>query len=338
MQIVGLKMDYEFSDLVKRLVQVGQINDTDVQALRNAVWTDAEISVDMIDALFMLNDRCAPTSPEWIDFFVQAAEHVLLHQTPPPGFLDTDGARWLKSRIDREGRVASIGEIELLVSILEGAENAPDSLRTYALAQIEATITSGVGPTRVGGPIRPNCVDEVEVRLLRRLIFAGGGEGAVIVGTQEADMLFRIKDAVLRSANAAGWLQLFVQGVANHLMAHSDYRPLSREEAIRLNAEMEINTPSIAGFFNRMLPSEMLGRGTILDAFKAVFPREEDAFAKSPIVDSRRLMTTDEAAWLKTHIALDGETDPFEKALMTFIIDEMGRLPAPLADLNRRRA
>lgn len=331
-------MDYEFSDLVRRLVQVGQISDNDLQALRDAVWTDAEISVDMIDALFILNDRCGPTSAAWIDFFVEAAAHVLLHQTPPPGFLDADGARWLQSRTDREGRVASIGEIELIVSILENAENAPDSLKTYALAQIEATITSGVGPTRDGGSIRPNCIDEVEVRLLRRLIFAGGGEDAVIVGVQEADMLFRIKDAVLRSGNATGWLQLFVQGVANHLMAHSDYRPLSREEAIRLNAEMEINTPSIAGFFNRMLPGEMLGRGTILDAFKAVFPREDDAFSKSPAFDSRRLMTADEAAWLKTHIALDGQTDPFEKALMTFIIDEMGSLPAPLADLNRRRA
>ena len=338
MQIVGHTMDYEFSDLVKRLVQVGRISDADVLALRDAVWTDAEISIDMVDALFMLNDRCAPTSPAWIDFFVEATEHVLLQQTPPPGFLDTDGARWLQSRIDREGRVASIGEIELLVSILENAENAPDSLKTYALAQIEATIVSGVGPTRVGGSIRPNCIDEMEVHLLRRLIFASGGEGTVIVGAQEADMLFRIKDSVLRSGNAAGWLQLFVQGVANHLMAHSDYRPLSREEAIRLNAEMEITTPSIAAFFNRMLPSEMLGRGTILDAFKAVFPREDDVFAKSPALDSRRLMTADEAAWLKTHIALDGETDPFEKALMTFIIDEMGSLPASLADLNRRRA
>lgn len=331
-------MDYELSDLVKRLVQAGHVSDSDVLVLRDAVWTDADISIDVVDALFMVNDRCAPSSPAWIDFFIEAVEHVLLHQTPPPGFLDEDGARWLQSKIDRDGRVASIGEIELLVSILESAENAPDALKSYALAQIEATITSGVGPTRDGGSIRPNCVDEAEVNLLRRLIFAGGGEGAVIVGAQEADMLFRIKDAALRSHNASGWLPLFVQGVGNHLMAHSDYRPLTREEAIRLNAEMDINTPSVAGFFRRMIPSEMLGRGTILDVFKTVFPREEDVFSISPIVDSKRQLTAGEAAWLKTHIASDGETDPFEKALMTFIIDEIGNLPAPLADLNRRRA
>ena len=334
----GSHMNFELSDLVKRLVQAGEVNDRDVLLLRDAVWGDEGISFDVIDALFMINDRCAPTLPVWIDFFIEAIEHALLHQTPPPGFLDEDGARWLRAKIDRDGQLATTGEIELLVSILEHAENAPESLKAYALAQIEATVRSGVGPTRDTASLRPNCVDDVEVQLLRRLIFAGGGEGAVIVGTQEADMLFRIKDATLHAQNAHGWLQLFVQAVGNHLLAHSDYRPLSREAALRLNAEMEINTPSVAGFFRRMLPAAMLGRGTILDAFITVFPREDDAFASSPAPDPKRLMTADEAAWLKVHIAMDGETDVFEKALMTFIIDEMGSLPAPLADLNRRRA
>ncbi len=288
--------------------------------------------------MFLVNDRCAPGSPRWIGFFIEAVEHALLNQTPPPGFIGEDGARWLQDKIDRDGRVATLGEIELLVSVLEHAENAPESLKAYALAQIEATIKSGIGPTRAPGPVRPNCVDDAEVQLLRRLIFAGGGEGAIIVGAQEADMLFRIKDAALDGQNTPGWLQLFVQGVGNHLMAHSDYRPLSREEATRLNAEMEDNAPSVAGFFRRMLPSDMFGRGTILDAFKSVFPHEDELFARSVSAGSDAALTAVEAAWLKTHIAADGETDPFEKALMTFLLDEVGNVPAPLADLGRRRA
>jgi hypothetical protein len=331
-------MNREIGNLAARLIGTGQVGDGDVLALREAVWRGDVISLETLDALFLVNDRCAPGSPRWIGFFVEAVEHALLNQIPPPGFIGEDGARWLQDKIDRDGRVATLGEIELLVSVLEHAENAPDFLKAYALAQIEATIKSGIGPTRAPGPVRPNCVDDAEVQLLRRLIFAGGGEGAIIVGAQEADMLFRIKDVALGGQNAAGWLQLFVQGVGNHLLAHSDYRPLSREEAARLNAEMETSTPSIARFFSRMLPGDMFGRGTILDAFKSVFPDDEELFARPVAAGGQSLLTAAEAAWLKTHIAADAETDSFEKALMTFILDEVGNVPAPLVDLGRRRA
>lgn len=190
----------------------------------------------------------------------------------------------------------------------------------------------------VGRLVQAGEVSDGDVLALRRLIFAGGGEGASIVGAREADMLFRIKDATLRGDNAPGWLPLFVQGVGNHLMAHSNYRPLSREDAIRLNAEMDMGAPSLAGFFHRMIPGEMLGCGTILDAFKQIFPREEDVFAKSISPDEGRELSAEEAIWLKMHIASDSHTDQFEKALLTFIIDEIGHAPAMLADLSRRRA
>lgn len=329
-------MDREVSGLVQRVLAAGQIVDADVLSLRDLAWRQEAISFDMLDALFQLSDRCTPLTPAWSEFFVEIFEHALLRQTPPPGFLGEDGARWLRARIDGQGMVASLSEVELLVSLVEHAENAPEWLKAYALAQVEATIVSGIGPTRKGGSLRPNCVDEAEVQLLRRLIFGGGGEGAIIVGPQEADMLFRIKDATLGGDNAPGWLKLFVQGVGNHLLSHSGYRPLAQEEALRLNAEMARNTPSIAGFFGRMLPSAMLGRGTIVAAFKAVFPDGEDGPAPKAAAPDE--LSPSEAAWLKRHIAADGETDPYEKALLTFILDEAGQVPVPIAEQDRQRA
>ena len=331
-------MNTEISSLAAQLIQAGRVEDSDVLSLRTLVWRDDNTGFDTLDALFLVNDRCAPRSKAWIDFFIEVIGDVLLHQTPPAGFLDEHGADWLRSRIDRSGSIATIGEIELLVALLENAENAPLSLKPYALAQIEATIVSGLGPTRDAGVVRPNCVDEAEVCLLRRLIFASGGEDAAIVGSQEADMLFRIKDATLGSENAPGWLTLFVQGVGNHLLAHSDYRPLSREEALHLNAVMESNTPSIARFFSRMLPGDMFGRGTIIDAFKSVFPAEHDLLSGLASIGPRSDLSAAEAAWLKKHIAADGLTDPFEKALMTFLLDEVGHMPAMLSEPLRRTA
>jgi hypothetical protein len=330
------EMDHELTELLTRLVQVGNVSENDVLELRDAVWTDEPISQPLVDSLFSVNDHCKTYSASWTDFLIEVVEHYLLHQKPPEGFIDDAGSAWLRARVDKNGRVTSQTEIELLVSVLETAENAPESLKNYALTQIEATIAFGEGPTRSGDMVRPNCVDDAEVKLLRRLVFAGGGEGAAIVGAKEADLLFRIKDRALGNENAPSWQLLFVQGVGNHLMAHSDYRPLSFEEAARFTTEMDIVTPSVAGFFKRMVPSEMIGRGTIVEAFKAVFPKQRDGFAKKMAIDNSHLITDEEAAWLKVHIVADGQTDEYEQALLTFIIDEAGNAPSNLESVRLR--
>ncbi|MEK6637120.1 MAG: hypothetical protein AABY88_03450 [Pseudomonadota bacterium] len=327
-------MDEELTELLARLMQAGTVTNSDVMILRDAVWTDETITEPVVDALFALNDALASHSPVWTDFFIEAIEYYLVDQCVPQGFVDDSCANWLQSRIDKNGRVTTLTEIELLVAIIERAESAPEALQQYAIAQIENVIVSGEGPTRTDGVIRPNCVDAVEVELLRRLIFAGGGEGAVIVGSEEADMLFRIKDATLQGDNAPTWLRLFVQGVGNHLMAHSDYRPLSREEMVEFDTHLDEYVPSLGRFFRRMLPSDKIGYGTISEAFKTLFPKTEDRFAKRLALDNSHLITIDEASWLKAHIASDGETDAYEKALLTFIIDEAEHAPSMLDRLR----
>jgi hypothetical protein len=329
-------MDHELTELLARLAQADCAHEGDVLMLRQLVWDDeGALSQTVVDSLFALNDRFDRSTAAWDEFFIEAVEHYLIHQQHPRGFVSEEGAAWLMARIDRNGRVMNDTELALLVALIEDAENAPESLKAYAIAQIERAIVTGEGPTR-GDDVRPGCVDAAEAMLLRRLIFAGGGEGATIVGAAEADMLFRIKDATLHGSNDPAWLQLFVQGVGNHLLAHSDYRPLSRDEAARLNAEMDRNTPNVAGFFRRMLPGERFGHGTIVEAFKSVFPGRPDPLRGEGPQEISRALSLEEASWLKTHIAADGEIDIYEKALLTFVIDEVGNLPSMLETLRRR--
>jgi hypothetical protein len=330
-------MDEELTELLARLMQAGTVTNGDVMMLRDAVWTDESIPEPVVDALFTLNDTLTSHSTVWTDFFIEAIEYYLVDQCVPQGFVDDTCADWLQARVDKNGRVASLTELELLVSIIERAESTPEDLRQYAITQIENVIVTGEGPTRTDEVLRPNTVDAHEVELLRRLIFAGGGEGAIIVDTQEADLLFRIKDATLQGDNASSWLRLFVQGVGNHLMAHSDYRPLSLQEAEAFQAFMDDKVPSLARFFKRMLPADKIGYGTIAEAFKTLFPKSEDRFAKRLALDNSHLITAEEAGWLKTHIASDGETDAYEKALLTFIFDEAEHAPSML-DTFRRQA
>lgn len=326
----------DWPERIEQLVQSGQVSDADVARLREMVWGESEIARPILDDLFLVNDNCAPQSSDWRNFFVEAVEHYLLHQKFPHGFIHENDAAWLRSNIQTNGSIGSAAELDLLVNIIEAAENAPDDLKDFAIAEIERIVVSGVGVTRADhGDIRPCSIDATEVNLLRRLIFAGGGEGAVIVGSKEADMLLRLKAATLEGENAPEWMELFVQGVGNHLLAHSDYRPLSRDEAARLNREMDHNAPNVASFFKRMIPGEMFGRGTLVEAFKAVFPAKALPHSLQH-GDATSALTAEEADWLKDHIVLDGQTDDYEKALLAFIIDEVGNLPPVLADLRRR--
>jgi hypothetical protein len=329
-------MDQELAELFARLSQAGRVTDGDVLILRELVWDDDVIPQPVLDALFTLNDRLDEQSIVWTQFFVEAVTHFMLHQQEPRGFLDQGSADWLMRRVDRFGGAISASELELIVSLIEDAEGTPDSLKAYAFNQIEQSVLSGRGPTRDGKTLRPCCVDEAEAIMLRRLIYAGGGEGATVVGSQEANLLFRIKDATLGGDNHPSWLQLFVQGIGNHLLAHSDYRPLTRDEAISLNEEMDRNVPNLAGFFRRMLPEARRGHGTIVEAFKSVFPGRPDPVQGSGPVEVSSALSFEEAGWLKTQIAADGEIDIYEKALLTFALEEVGNLPSMLENLRRR--
>ena len=328
-------MDVELGGALAKLVQAGKVTSADISDLRELVWADEYLSTNVIDALFMLLRKCEIDTPVWDDFFIEAVEHYLLHQNAPHGFIDEGGAEWLRDHISSEGHVQTRCEMELLVTIMENADNAPDRLRSFVLSEIETVIVSGVGATRLNQPLRTDCVEDVEAHLLRRLIFASGSEDAIIVSSAEADMLFRIKDQTLDGDNSPEWMTLFVQAVGNHLMAHSDYRPLSIDEAQRLHAEMSHITPNVFGFLTRTLPSNLMGRGTIVDAFKSLFSTQSDPYAKSLAVDDSRAITAEEAGWLKQHIAADGQTDDYEKALLTFIVEESGSMPSQLTSLRR---
>ena len=72
-------MNTEISSLAAQLIQAGRVEDSDVVALRALVWRDDNTGFDMLDELFLVNDRCAPRSKAWIDFFIEVIGDVLLH-------------------------------------------------------------------------------------------------------------------------------------------------------------------------------------------------------------------------------------------------------------------
>ena len=300
-------MSFSYSDFAAALESGAPISAEDVLALRRWVWPDGAVSDAEAEAAFALNRLAREAGPEWADFLIEAMTEYVVNARAPRGYVDEANAAWLIDQIERDGAPITAVEIALVVKLLESALNAPASLKAWALRQIEE---SAVRDGRVG---------EDEAALLRRIVFAPGGDGALRVSQDEAELLWRLKDACLQGDNAPGWKSLFVQAVGNHLMAWSSYTPLERGEAARLEAFVNDRRTSVLGFLARMRSASPA------EGLRAVLEKEQSAAAHDAEVESARAVTQSENAWLQGHVDADGARDAYEEALLAFVAEESGR-------------
>lgn len=300
-------MSFSFSDFSASLKSGHRITPDDVLAVRRAIWPDGKVSDTEAGFVFDLNRLIEAPTPEWRDFFVDALTDYVVNQKAPRGYVDEANADWLIAEVDQDGAPVTRLEIELVVKVIERALNCPARLRAWALAQLEEAVVRG---TRT--------VDAGECALLRRLVFAPGGEGALVVGDDEAEVLWRLKDACLESDNAPEWKTLFVQAVGNHLMAWSPYQPLERGEAARLEAFVNDSQSSVLGFFSRMRGANPLAAAR--EMFKDAPRIDYDA-----ALAAAEAITPEEQDWLDRHVEADGARDAYEEALLAFVAAEKGR-------------
>lgn len=310
-------MSMHFRDLAAQAAEDGAISADEILALRRAGWADGAIQPEEAEALFAINDRIAEVPAEWTDFFVEALAEFVVNGGEPRGYVGETQADWLIARIDHDGRLDSMAELELLAKVLDKATDAPERLKAYALAQIEQAVLTGEGPTR-GGSLEAGRIGEGEARLVRRIVFAQAGDRPAAVGRSEAEMLFRLKDATLGQANAPEWRQLFVQGVANYLQGFAGYEPLSAERSAELEAFMNDSAVRIGGFFSRM------GRSSVSGGLRQGFGRKGIARDREAEAAQAFEVTPDEKLWLQGHIDADGQIDEYEQALLKFLAEENG--------------
>ena len=292
------------------------VSTDELRDLRQRLWSDGGISQREAEELFTRNASAEATN-EWTDFFVEALCGYMIESARPRGYVSDEAGQWLIRQIQKDGRVESQAELELIVKLLEHANYAPEALKRFALAQIEQTVVTGKGPTRRGGELKPGRIDDCEVALLRRLVFAPAGDGPAKVSKSEAEMLFRLKDATLGADNSREWKKLFVQGVANHLMAHQSFAPPSPEDEFRMD------TPYKADPFGHVLSKlgrDVAGRDEFEDA---VFGDERERIAAfNEAVTSDAEVTSGETDWLKRLFEKDGARDELEQALVDFLAED----------------
>ena len=315
-------MSIHFRDFAEKAAADGVVTSEELLQLRGQGWSDGKIGPDEAEAIFMVNDRIGDTSAEWSDFFVEALGEFIVNRVEPKGYVSEQQAEWIMTRIDRDGHVESLTELELLARVFERATSVPQLLREYALEQVEHAVLTGEGPTRCGGALEKGNVTAAESRLMRRIIFASGSERPAAVSRKEAELIYRIKDATLGADNAPEWKQLFVQAVGNYLAGFVKHTAVSRERAAELEGFMNDRTSSIGGFFARM------GKSVLRDDF---FASISDAAGKAPDgpsldgkVSEAQKVDLSEQTWLEGQIDGNGEVDAFDSALIAFLEEESG--------------
>lgn len=315
---------------VDDLRTAGAIREADVLKLRRMFHADARIDREEAEQLIEINRACPQQDPAWIDCFVEMLTDHLVNQVEPEGYLTTENADWLIAAIAPQGRIETKPEMELLINILDKSRWSPQSLARFALNEVMVSIANGDGPLRAHlADNAPGIVMDSDVEVIRRIIYAFGGDGNISITRLEAEMLFAINETTLDAENADGWRDLFVKAIANCVLTASGYIAPSREQALAREAWLERRGDLS---FGNML-------GGMLSAYRGL-SREEQAIAslerhKIEIVTGEEI-TAVEASWLAELLGRDGELTPNEMALLAFLKDQNAELHPDLMPLIDR--
>ena len=306
-------MTTHFIAIAQRAAADGQITADELLALRREGWGDGIITRAEAEALFALNTSLVERSPEWCDFFVEAIGEFVLNGTPPRLQCSDEESLWLIGQIDHDGVLESMVELETLVRIIERAENTPDRLKDYVLAQIEREVLTGTGPPRCGGELSATHISAAECRIIRRVIFASGGHGPAAVTRHDAEMLFHLKDETLAEENAAEWDDLFIDGIANFLKGFVlDHAQVSHERKRELEAFIADNQASVGRFMGRVVREVP----NVANHFGKVFGKRQGGPDYAAIAAAGEEITDYENEWLERMIDADGEVDELESRLI----------------------
>ena len=298
----------------------GAILAADVLSLRQDIYgCTSEISKIKAEEIIKLDRECAIQDPSWQDFYIEAVTDYIVEQSEPRGYITVQNAAWLISQLEEGGRVQTARGMELLAHILDRSRWSPTGLVQFALKQIKLTVLEGGGQVRDGRALQSGMIGEVEVELIRRILFAFGGDGNIAISKAEAEILFDLNEQSSEMENHPSWTDLFAKSIANYVMGASGYRVPSRQEALRRQEWLEDTDIDISDFLAKMVSG---GLGDVWSAYSEQ-SREDRELArleheKVQIITAEAI-TEDEAGWLTERIMRDGELCENEKALLAFI-------------------
>lgn len=315
-----------------------RITPDDVKLMRGEIFRDGVVTRGEAEALFALDRSRDDSCSEWTVFLAEAITDFVVRQERPAGYVSDEQASWLMEAISDGGIVRTPALLELLVRIIEVAETSPPALSAFALKQVAHAVVEGEGALACGRSLESGVIGEPETELIRRILYAFGGDGNVGISRTEAEVLFDIADRTASAPNHPAWNDLFVKAVASSILCASGYVPPSRREALGREASLEKLEPDLGSFFARMVNG---GLKAVIDAY--VWPNDlESGWARrnratAASAAAAETVDSEEAAWLVSRIDRDGILHENEASLLAFIRRE-ARSVAPELEAFLARA
>ena len=331
--------DYEHARPIAELIEKKRVTDEDVLRLRREVYRDGVVNREEARDIFALDHQVTDKPDSWREFFVEAIADYLVAKEAPRGYISNSNAEWLIDAISHDGVVDYRTELELLIKAMEKATSVPPHLSAFALDQVAIAVVEGKGAVARGRTLTPGVIGEHEVELLRRILYAGGGDGNVAITRDEAEVLFRINDNTAEADNHLSWTELFTKAVACSLMAASGYAVPSREEALRREEWLGDTSVNLGRFFSRMFAGSLDAH---LDAIRletgseAYYGRRNAD--KAAELSSSEKIDASEAEWLVSRIGRDGLLHDNEKELLGFLKRESPHIHPALHPLLEKVA
>ncbi len=302
------------AEQVQSILARGFITADDILTLRHRVFGKGVVTEADAELVFALNDRLhQQADPAWPGFFVEALTDYVVTQAQPSGYVSEENAAWLMQRIGRSGHVDTACELELLIKVLERSQHSPVELVRFALEQVKIGVITGAGTVGARRQCNVGTVEDHETELVRRILYAFGGDENIAVTRPEVEILFDINDGTHHPLNDPAWSDLFVKATANFLMAASGYQVPSRQEALRRDAWLDEPSAGVAAFMRGMASG---GVGAIRDAY-----REPDA-ADLALREQRWHIpraTDEDVKWAANRIGRGGRLHDNEMALINFL-------------------
>ena len=320
------------SDLVTRFSPDSDLDAALALECRKAIYgTGSTVHRDQVEALVTLNARARTRSTDWTGLYREAVTDYLVRQATPAGYVAEDTAAWLMQALTAAGRPLSDSDVDMLLHVLDQADQVPAAFSAYVLDQVCTHCLAGFKAR--------GAVGDADVERIRRALYAVGSADNIAVTHVEAERLFALNAEFHGAMVNPAFDALFAQAIGNAVL----YEPLWRADAARETRDETRLADHRSHAFHRLFHDNAFFID-VAEGFREVgsgsFASQDGAqqFAADQATEAQaEQLTEDEAHWLSGLLSREGRGDPREQALFRFL-GANARVDAPAPETLNHEA